>query len=103
MAQIFKFLTLGLVGCHRTCAGNPFQGLDTGHLVDAHNMTTHPLEQRRIGVERADRFDLLGKRDRILSLRLGVAPIAAAMRLKLGLLLKNAPRSGAKWSAQSGV
>jgi hypothetical protein len=59
------------------------------------------MQQWRIGIERANRFDLLSKRDRI---RLGrVEPVAALMRFEISLPLKSARLNGLKCYSQSYV
>jgi hypothetical protein len=66
-------------------------------------MGTHRRQQRGIGIDGADRFDLLGKGFRVIGFGLGVEPVAATMRLQIGLPLKSAPPKWAKSWAQSGV
>jgi hypothetical protein len=66
-------------------------------------MTAQRVQQRRIGIDRTDRRDLLGKAIRIGRFGFSVEPVPAAMRLELGLPLKSVPPSGAKWRKQSGV
>jgi hypothetical protein len=64
-------------------------------------MTAQRVQQRRIGIDRTDRLDLLGKAIWIGRFGFSVEPVSAAMRLEIGLPLKTAPRSGGKWRRQS--
>jgi hypothetical protein len=66
-------------------------------------MAAQRMQQRRIGIDRTDGFDLLGKGLRLSLLGFGVEPVTTTMRLQIGLILKSAPPSGAKWGGQSGV
>src|SRR3712207_9228557 len=77
--------------------------LDAGHLIAADDVRFHDLQQRRIGIHRADGLDLLGEGHRVFHFGLGVQPVAATMRLKIDLSLRSAPRSGAKWRRRSGA
>jgi hypothetical protein len=64
---------------------------------------TQRVQQRGIGIDRADRFDLLGEGFWVIRFGLGIEPIPAAMGLKRGLPLKIVPPTWAKSREQSGV
>ena len=97
MPFVFKFVPLHLPRLHRLGWRDPFEGLDAGHLIAADDVPSHGLEQRRIGVHRADGLDLLGEGRRVFRFGLGVQPVAAPMGLEISLALRSAPLSGAKW------
>ncbi len=88
---------LGTTGAHRLGGCRAFEGLDTGHLVGADDMATQRFQHRRIGVGGADRLNGLGEGGRVFGLGLGVEPIAAPVRLKIGLHLRNGPPCGGRW------
>jgi hypothetical protein len=75
--------------------------LDTGHLIRTHDVAPQGVQQRRIGIDGTNGFDLLSKGNRVGLLRFGIQPVAAAMGLKIGLLLKNGRPSAARWRTQS--
>jgi hypothetical protein len=60
-------------------------------------------EERGIGIDGADRFDVLGKAFWVIGFGLGVEPVATTMRLQIGLPLKSVPLRWAKSWTQSGV
>jgi hypothetical protein len=66
-------------------------------------MPAQGVQQRRVGIDRTDGFDLVGKGKRVNVLRFGIQPIPAAMRFELGLSLRSARPNGLKWWAQAGV
>ncbi len=90
------FPTLGAAGAHRPGRGGAFEGLDAGQLVGAGDVAAQRLQHGGIGVDRADGRHLLSEGLRILLLGLGVEPVAATVRLQLGLAPKNARPSGAR-------
>jgi hypothetical protein len=52
-------------------------------------MAAHRCQERGVGVNGADRFNLLAKGLRVIGFGLGIQPIAAAMGLKSRLPLKS--------------
>ena len=103
MPRLLKLAPLHLSGLHRLGGGDAFERLNAGHLIGTHDVPAHRRQQRGIGVDRADRFDLLGKCFRVMRFGFGVEPIAAAMRPQIGLPLKSVPPRWAKSRQQSGV
>ena len=71
--------------------GDAVARLNARHLVAPDDVRAHGMQQRGIGVDRADGFDLLGEGLRVVSFGLGVEPGAAAMRLEIGRSLRSAP------------
>jgi hypothetical protein len=63
--------------------------LDAGHFIATDDVHAQGMQQRRIGVERTDGFDLLSKCLWLLRFGLSVEPVAAAVRLEIGLSLKS--------------
>lgn len=96
MSDILKLLPFGLSKGHWVSGQSPFKRLNPGHLVRAHDMHSLSLQGLSAQVQVTNRFDLSLKLDRVI--RVGVEPVATAMRLKTGFFLKNDPHSGAKQS-----
>jgi len=92
VTDVRELPSFDLAGLHRLGGGGPFQGLNGRQRITTHNMTPQLMQQWRVGIQGTDRFDRSGKRDWVSRFGLGVEPIAAPMRLKLGLAPKNAPR-----------
>src|SRR5215218_7084221 len=69
--------------------GGALERLDAGHLVGAHDVTAEGFQQRGVGIDGADRFDLLREGGRVLSFGLGSEPVATPVRLQIRLVLKN--------------
>src|SRR5262252_10156143 len=76
---------------HGEVRGEPLQRLDPRLLVGADEVNALLSQSPGLLIGLTDRSHLLGKRLRVLGV--SVQPVAAAVRLQLGLLLKNAPRS----------
>ncbi len=96
-----EFAALDQAWPHRFGRGFALQGLDAGQLIGADDMHPQRVQQGRVRVQRANGFDLRGKRDRI---RLGrVQPVATLMRFEIGLALKSARPNGLKCFSQSRV
>src|SRR3954453_23057022 len=102
MPHILKLAPLYLPWLHRLRRSDALKGLNARHLVATDDMRSHRCQERRIGVKRADRLNLLAKGFRIISFGLGIEPVAAAMWLKSGLPLKNAGPNWAKSRQHSG-
>ncbi len=81
MPLILKLASLHLPRLHRFGRGDAFERLNPRHLIGTQNVPAHRRQQRCIGIDRADRFDLLGEGLGLLGFGLGVKPIAAAMGL----------------------
>ncbi len=103
MPLILELAPLHLPWLHRLGRGNAFERLNAGHLIGAHDVPTQRRQQWSIGVDGADRLDLLGKDLRLLGLGFGGQPVAAAMWLQIGLPLKSVPLNWVKSRQQSGV
>ncbi len=87
---------LGAAGARRFARGRAFERLDAGHLVGADDVTAQRFQHRRVGIDGADGLDLRREGGGVLSGGLGVAPVAAAVRLEIGLHLRSAPRCAGK-------
>ena len=96
MALVLKLASLDLIRLHRLGWRDPFQGLNAGHLIATHAMPTQAVEQRGIGIDGTDGLNLLAKGDRVNRLGFRIQPVATAMRLEIGLALKNARLNGLK-------
>ena len=72
----------------------PLQGLDAGLLVGAHDVDALLGQLPGPLVQVADRLGLLAEGRRVK--RVGIEPVAAAMRLQVGLSLRTAPRSAGR-------
>ena len=94
VADIFKLAPFDLAWPHRFGWSNPFERLNTGHLIATQDMAAQAVEQWCIGVDGTDGFNLLAKGDRICRFSFGVQPIATTMRLQIGLALTSARLNG---------
>ena len=63
-------------------------------------MPTQAVEQRGIGIDGTNGLNLLAKGDWVSQLGFRVQPVATAMRLEIGLALKNARLNGLRWWQQ---
>lgn len=87
MPDILEFTPLHPPRSHRFARRFALQCLNAGQFVAAHHMHSQAMQQRGVGVQGTNGLDVLGEGDWI---RFGrVQPIAAAMRLELGLILKS--------------
>ena len=94
VADVLVLAALGATGAQRFRRRGAFERLDAGHLVGAGDVAAERLQHRRVGVGRAYRLHLRREGLRIGLLGLGIEPVAAAMRLQIGLHLRNARPSG---------
>ncbi len=79
--------TLNMIFFHRQCLTIPLQRLDTRFLVNADDMRALSVLGLSLRMQLTDFRRLLNERLPVVNVR--VFPIAASMRLKQGLLLKN--------------
>ena len=100
MAAVLVFAAFRAPWAHGLGRRSTLQGLNTGHLVSTDDMTAQGFQHWGVGVDRTKGLDRLGKGDWILGLGLGVEPIAATMRLEIGLDLKNVRPTVARWRSQ---
>src|SRR5262249_27680540 len=92
---VLELAPLLLARLHRFGASNPLHGLDSRHLVHADGVDVRALQRFRCRwVPGTNRLDLLLELCRVLRLR--IEPVAAAMRLEFGRILKNARLGGRK-------
>ena len=98
-AALFKLPPFDLSRFHRLGRMLTFQGLDAGHLIDAHGVLALLIALGCLLIAITHLLHLLGKHLRIVGL--GVEPIAALMGFEIARLLKNAPLVGARSTAQS--
>jgi hypothetical protein len=63
-------------------------------------MTTQAVQQWCIGIDRTDGLNLVAKAKWVSRLGFGVQPVAAAMRLQIGLALRTARLNGLKSQEQ---
>ena len=98
MANVLKCLKFHFSRLHRVVGSGPFPSRDTGHLVGTDEMNPLLVQVGGLVIELTDRFDLRGERLRVFRLR--IEPIATAMGLKLGLLLRTARHCERKSSSQ---
>src|SRR5262249_29650074 len=84
---------------HRDVRVFPLQRLDAGLLVRADDVDALFGKTSGPSVQVTDRLGLFAEYLRVN--RVGIQPVAAAMRLQVGLPLKNAPRFVRRWSGRS--
>jgi len=92
MANIFVLPFFALAWAHRLARRGTFQRLDATHLIDRHGHLPLLGALGGLGIGLTDVVTFLVKRG-ILD---GIEPAAHAMRLEVGLLLKNAPQPAAR-------
>jgi hypothetical protein len=85
---------------HRFGFGDPLERLNTGHLITTDDMPAQASEQRCIGIQRTNRFNLLAKGQWVGRLGFGIQPVATTVRVQSGLALKTARLNGLKWWTQ---
>jgi len=91
---VFKLAAFRKTWLHRFGFGNPFERLDTSHLITTHHVCTQAIEQWCVGIHSTDGLNLLGKANRVSRLGLRVQPVATTMWLESGLALKTARLNG---------
>jgi hypothetical protein len=96
--DVLELAALDVARLHRQGWGGALQRLDAGHLVGAEHMRAGGFQQRRGGVHVTHGRHLLDEDGWVG--RLGREPIAAQVRLEVGLTPKSAPPSGARWREQ---
>ncbi len=90
MTDVFELTPFYLARLHGLSRRGAFQGLDGGQFITAHHMASQLMQQWCIGIQRTNRLNLRGEGSRVSGLGFGVEPVAAAMRLQIGLAPKNA-------------
>ncbi len=101
MPNVFKFLQLDLSERHRFGGINPFECLDARHFIATHQVGATGFQSGCLQVQLAHGINLLLKLTAIF--QLSVEPVAVAMGLERGFLLKNVPRYGEKSMQQCHV
>jgi len=97
VADVLVFAAFGAAGAHGLGGCRAFERLEAGHLVGADHMTAEGFQHRGVGVGRTNGLDGLSEGGRVRRLGLGVEPVAAPVRLELGLHLKSVRPNGARW------
>jgi hypothetical protein len=101
MSDVLKFASLDLPRSGGVGWGGPFEGLNTRHFIHTHGMFPSGIAFYGLGISRTDAFHLLAENQGVFFRC--IEPIGAAMRLKIGLVLKNAPLGAQKYFRQSRV
>ena len=96
MTDIFIFAQHDLARFHGPVGCSTLQGLDACHLVNRKSPATLFCKLLRLPVDLANICIFFVK----LFVRFFVEPVADAMGLEVGLFLKSAPRTGAKFALQ---
>ena len=78
-----------------------FPSRNAGHLVSTDDVNPLNEQLRRLPVEIADDFDLLGKGVGVIGV--SIEPVSTPMRLKFSFLLKNARHFGLKYTLRCRV
>ena len=96
MPHILELAPLHQTRLQRQRRVQAFQRLHAGHFIGTNDVHTLLMQTRCLRVKLAEVCDLLIKFSRIC--RLGIQPVATAVRLQFQFILKNARHGGRKYS-----
>ncbi len=95
MPNVLEFTSFHLTRLHGLGQIGTFQGLDACHLIGTRRVFFRLIAHRSGGIDGTHRFGLLLKHRRVFLGR--IQPVAAQVRLKVRLVLRNARPAARRW------